>query len=206
MSQIMLAASRFAGDMLLFTTSEFGFFDVDSSICTGSSIMPQKKNPDVMEYVRAKTSTVIANELKTATITAGLPSGYNADFGETKGAFMESLTIVKQTLNVLSATIVSITPNLEKLEEACTADLYATHHAYIKVLEGVPFRTAYLDVKETFKSLKVPNPVTHLKKSLHIGGTGNLKLGETKKTLIAKKKFWEKEKHVFDSVISSLLS
>jgi argininosuccinate lyase len=206
MTQIMLTASRFAGDMLLFTTAEFGFFDVDPSICTGSSIMPQKKNLDVMEYVRAKTSTVITNELKTATIAAGLPSGYNADFGETKGAFMESLIIVKQTLEVLSITVKSVAPNEVKLKEACTAELYATHHAYMKVLEGVPFRTAYLDIKETFKNLVVPDTIAFLKKSSHIGGTGNLKLNETKKTLMKKNIFWEKEIHKLNGVISSLLS
>src|SRR3989338_1085897 len=87
--QIMLTLSRFASDILLFTTSEFNFFNVDKTLSTGSSIMPQKKNLDVLESLRARTHVVISFEQSIAGIIAGLPSGYHGDFAETKYPFIK---------------------------------------------------------------------------------------------------------------------
>ncbi|MBI3620333.1 argininosuccinate lyase [Candidatus Roizmanbacteria bacterium] len=78
--QIMLTLSRFAEDVLLFTTAEFNFFTLPAELCTGSSIMPQKKNVDVMEILRARAQIVLNNTNAVAVISSGLPSGYNADF------------------------------------------------------------------------------------------------------------------------------
>lgn len=203
--QIMLAASRFAQDLLLFTTREFSFFDVSESVCTGSSIMPQKKNLDLMEYVRAKTGSVMAYELKTAAIASGLPSGYNADFGEIKGALMDSFLIVDKTLDVLKVVVKSIKPNEKILKNACTAEIYATHQAYRKVIEGVPFRNAYLEVKQKFNEMPVPDPVRFLMESKHAGGTGNLKLGKAKKSLVLERNKWNKESKKFQTVIRHLV-
>lgn len=176
LTQIMLSASRFAQDLLLFTTSEFNFFEVDKSICTGSSIMPQKKNLDLMEYIRAKTHNVLANQQLISSICAGLPSGYNADFGQTKKPLMESFNIATQTMKVMKITINSIKPNIEVLIKSCTPEIYATHFAYELVKKGVPFRKAYLQIKNNLKKIKPPNPITFLKESIHSGGTNNLKL------------------------------
>lgn len=165
LTQIMLSASRFAEDMLLFTTSESNFFDVDESICTGSSIMPQKKNLDLMEYVRAKTHVVIANQQLLSSMTAGLPSGYNADFGQTKKPLMESFEITLQTIEVLKLMLNSIKPKIEILIKSCTPEIYATHFAYELVKKGMPFRKAYLEVKKNLKKLKSPNPVSFLRRA-----------------------------------------
>lgn len=183
LTQIMLCASRFAQDVLLFTTSEFNFFEVDESICTGSSIMPNKKNLDLMEYVRAKTHTVIANQQLLSSMTAGLPSGYNADFGQTKKPFMESFDIALQTIEVLKLTLNSIKPSIDVLIKSCTPEIYATHFAYALVKKDVPFRKAYLEVKKNLKKLKSPNPVSFLKLSSHSGGTNNLKLDSIRSSL-----------------------
>lgn len=204
--QIMLCASRFAQDLLLFTTSEFNFFEVDESICTGSSIMPQKKNLDLMESVRAKTHAVISNQQLIASIAAGLPSGYNADFGQTKGPFMESFFITAQTLDVLSLTIKSIKPNKENLIKSCSPEIYATHFAYKLVEKGLPFRKAYLKVKDNLNQISSPDPVSILKLSNHSGGTNNLKLKLIKKELIVQNVYWKKIKQKYENVISLLLS
>lgn len=180
LTQIMLCASRFAQDLLLFTTAEFDFFEVDKSICTGSSIMPNKKNLDLMEYVRAKTQVVISNQQLLSTLTAGLPSGYNADFGQTKKPFMETFKIVFQTVEVLKLTLNSIKPKVDVLIKSCTPEIYATHFAYELVKNGVPFRKAYLEIKKNFKKIKSPDPIAFLKQSNHSGGTNNLKLRRAK--------------------------
>jgi len=204
--QIMLCASRFSQDLLLFTTSEFNFFEVDEEICTGSSIMPQKKNLDLMELVRGKTHTVIAKEQLMAAILTSLPSGYNADFGETKGPFMEALSITMNTLKALDITLKLIKPNKKNLSKACTPEIYATHFAYKLVENGLPFRDAYLKIKNNLDKISSPDPVQFLKLSNHSGGTNNLKLDLIQKKSNEQKKYWENIEQKHKKVISFLLS
>ncbi len=204
--QIMLCASRFAQDLLLFTTSEFNYFEVDESICTGSSIMPQKKNLDLMEYIRAKTQVVIANQQLMSSITANLPSGYNADFAQTKGSLIESFEITFQTIDVLILTLKSIKPNKQNLIKNCTSEIYSTHFAYELVKKGLSFRQAYLKIKSNLKQISSPDSVSFLKLSTHSGGTNNLKLKLIKKNLNSHKDYWKKIKNKYKTIIGLLVS
>lgn len=179
--QVMLTLSRFAQDVLLFTTSEFNFFTISPQLCTGSSIMPQKKNLDVMEYLRAKTHVVIGYEQIVASISSGLPSGYNADMGETKGFFMKSFEITKQSLEVVMRLVSKMKPNIHILEKAMTKELYATHATYELVKKGIPFRKAYQTVGKSLQTIPHYDSVNVLKSSRHIGGTGKLNLLRLKK-------------------------
>lgn len=204
--QIMLAASRFAQDMLLFTTSEFNFFDVDESICTGSSIMPQKKNLDVMEFVRAKTQVMIGYQHIVGSVTAGLPSGYNADFGETKEPLMKSFEIGIQTLELLQVVLLSIKPNILILKKACTPELYATHAAYELVKKGTPFREAYLKIGKSLHNLPNYDVKALIKKSNHTGATGKLNLVLISKKIKNKEKKWQQKQQQYQKVINTLFS
>ncbi len=206
LSQIMLASSRFAQDLLLFTTSEFNFFSVDESFCTGSSIMPQKKNLDLMEHVRAKTKVIIGYEQIVASMTAGLSSGYCADFGETKGLVMESFDIVLKTLEALSLVVKSIQPNVDVLKKACTPELYAAHLAYHYVKKGMPFREAYQKVGKSLQSIPQFDAVKVLKESNHTGGPGNLNLAKLAKKILFKEKEWKRKQRQFQKVIKELIS
>lgn len=189
MTQLMLTLSRFAGDVLLFTTSEFNFFSVNPEICTGSSIMPQKKNVDVLEYLRARAHTVAGYEAIVAAIAAGLPSGYNADFGETKWPFMKSIETTEKSMQVINLVLAAIQPNEKTLKDVCTPELYATHAAFDLVQKGMPFRDAYQAVGKAMEKLPVLNPFDILYQSNHIGGTGNLGL-KTIPIAIQKKYAW----------------
>lgn len=203
--QVMLTLSRFAQDMLLFTTSEFNFFSVNEKLCTGSSIMPQKKNLDIMEFLRAKTYVVIGYEQIVSSITAGLPSGYNADFSETKEPFMKSFKIVENSLEIVKLVTKSMKPNIKVLEKSMTSELYATHAAYELVKKGMPFREAYVKIGKSLNKLPQYNTMEVLKTSKHIGGTGNLGLEKKEKELQKQKEFWDKEKEKFEKTINSLL-
>ena len=176
LGQIMLTLSRFASDLLLFTTGEFNFFTVDPQLCTGSSIMPQKKNLDVMEYLRAKTHTVVGYQQIISSIAVGLPSGYNADFGETKGPYIKTFSIVDQSLQIVALAAESLRPNVDQLEKAMTSDLFATQAAYELVKKGISFRDAYVKIGKSLDKLPEYNVATVLKQSTHAGGTGNLRL------------------------------
>lgn len=204
--QIMLTLSRFAQDMLLFTTSEFNFFKVDSHLCTGSSIMPQKKNLDIMEFLRAKTHVVIGYEQMVNSISAGLPSGYNADFSETKGPLMKSIGIIKESLKIVDLLIYSMKPNIEILNKAMTKELYATHAAYELVKKGVPFREAYVKIGTSLDNLPQYDSQEILKMSTHIGGTGNLGIKKIQKAFSKQINYWIKEKKKYVSIINKLLA
>ena len=97
LAQTMLDLSKLAQDILLFSTVEYGFFQVPQELCTGSSIMPQKRNLGVMELVRARAQTMLALQQQILGIVTGLPSGYNMDYQETKRPFMEALDLVQDS-------------------------------------------------------------------------------------------------------------
>ena len=205
LAQMMLTLSRFAQDLLLFTIAEFKFFTVSEDLCTGSSIMPQKKNLDVMEIVRARTHMVIALEQSIATIAVGLPSGYNADFGETKEPFMKAIEIVLKTLQIVELTLHSLTPNVEILKKSCTPELFATHYAYLLVKQGMPFREAYKKVAFSLNDLPNFDIQKVLKLTNHVGGPGNLQLEKIQKILKRETVWWKKRKENFTKTISRLM-
>lgn len=202
--QIMLTLSRFAQDLLLFTTAEFNFFTVDQELCTGSSIMPQKKNLDVMEVLRARTQIIISQEQNVASIVAGLPSGYNADFGETKLAFMKSIDIALESLNLCLIVMDSIHPNINILKQACTSELYATHAVYQLVKKGMPFREAYQEIGSALDKLPVFDQIEVLKLSNHTGGCGNLNFSKVNADVKAKKKWWSAKQNFYIQAINGL--
>jgi argininosuccinate lyase len=94
------AVNKFATDVLLFTTSEFGFFTVADELTTGSSIMPQKKNIDVAELLRSKVHILLGHYSSIVGISSNLPSGYNRDLQDTKKPLMESLEISSQSISI----------------------------------------------------------------------------------------------------------
>lgn len=204
LSQIMLTLSRFAQDMLLFTTSEFDYFNVSEKFCTGSSIMPQKKNLDVMEILRAKTHVVISQEHLVSSIIAGLPSGYNADFGQTKQPFMSALETVIASLEVVTLFVKELAPNVKKLTEACTPELFATHAAYMLVKEGKTFRDAHHIIAKSLDTLPKFDTIKILKETNHTGGPGNLQLAKISKVVKIKQEFWLKENRSYIQAIKKL--
>jgi len=145
---VMLTINKFVSDVLLFTTFEFEFFDVDKKLCTGSSIMPQKKNVDVAELLKAKTHKVLGNFVQVAGIVSNLISGYNRDFQETKKPIIESLEIVLSSLKATKLLINGLTPNVAKLKAAMTEEIYATQKALDLVAKGISFRDAYKLIKK----------------------------------------------------------
>ncbi len=216
LAQIMLDLSKLAQDMLLFTTAEYGFFQPAQEICTGSSIMPQKRNLDIMELVRARTQTLLALQQQIFGIVSGLPSGYNIDYQETKRPFIEALDLVQESLDICALTINNITINKERLVEACSFELFATDQAYeLMMQENIPFRDAYQRVgKEVTAQLDqhLPFPLesqeqlaARLQARSHIGGTGNPGLAEDQQRLKQARQKWQQYGAAFESAIQTLV-
>ena len=216
LTQIMLDLSKLAQDILLFTTVEYGFFQMPQELCTGSSIMPQKRNLGVMELVRARTQTMLALQQQILGIVSGLPSGYNMDYQETKRPFMEALDLVQESLEICTLVVSKLEVNVERLIAACTFELFAADRAYeLATVAKLPFRDAYRIVgAEVTAQLDrhLPLPVEsqeQLAKRLasrnHLGGAGNLGLAITQKHLEEVKSVWESRKETFTEAIQKLV-
>ena len=175
-SQVMLDLSRYAMDLMLFSTPEFGYFSLPAELCTGSSIMPQKRNPCALELVRARTATVLAAEQRIKMTLAGLPTGYNRDGQETKEPFMKGLAITAASARITERVISRLDVHEDRLLSAFTPEVFAADRALELVAEGKPFRDAYREVKEGLDALGEVDPREATGKKTHEGTTGNLRL------------------------------
>jgi argininosuccinate lyase len=178
--------------------------------------MPQKRNVDVMELVRARTQTMLALQQQILGIVTGLPSGYNMDYQETKRPFMEALDLVQSCLDICTLTISGLTVNIERTTAACTFELFAADRAYEMVVkDNMPFRDAYRVVgAEVLAQLDsgAPLPVEsqqqlvgRLKARNHLGGSGNLGLDEDRQRLAQAQAAWLQRTDAFKAAIQQLI-
>lgn len=143
-SIIMMHLSRMAEEMVLWSTKEFGFIHISDAYTTGSSIMPQKKNPDMAELVRGKTGRVYGALVNLLTVMKALPLAYNRDMQEDKMPMFEALSTTQQCLTIVSQMLVHSTFDKHRMEEELRNDfLTATEIADYLVRKGMPFREAH---------------------------------------------------------------
>ena len=140
---VMVHVSRLAEDLILFTSEEFGYFELHDRVATGSSLMPQKKNPDPLELVRGKSGRVIGRLAGWLTTMKGLPSGYNKDLQEDKEAVFDAEDQVLGSLRATTAVVESIDARPARSEAGAGGMLLATDVADYLVERGVPFRRAH---------------------------------------------------------------
>jgi argininosuccinate lyase len=143
-AMIMMHLSRFCEDLILWSSGEFGFVEISDAFTTGSSIMPQKKNPDVAELVRGKTGRVYGHLVALLTILKGLPMTYNRDLQEDKEPLFDTIDTVKGCLQVLTSMSRHLKFNRIRMrEEAVKGFSTATDIAEYLVTKGVPFRESH---------------------------------------------------------------
>ncbi len=135
--------SRLAEDLIIWSTAEFGFVTVAEAYSTGSSLMPQKRNPDALELLRAKAGRLQGNFTRLATTVKGLPSTYNKDLQEDKEPLFDTVDTLEMALPILERVIRTLQLHPERMREAITPDMLATDLAYYLVDKGVPFREAH---------------------------------------------------------------
>jgi len=144
--------SRFAEDMIIWSTKEFGFVDIDESFCTGSSLMPQKKNPDVLELVRGCAGRMYGNRIGFLAVIKGLPLSYNRDMQLDKEPLFSSFEIISEELALLPGLVSALKFNKAKIEEHLEDEsLYATDLVYYLVDKRVPFKEAHTIVGKLIK-------------------------------------------------------
>ena len=153
LAQLMCVLSRLAEDMILFSMPEFAYFKLPREYCTGSSIMPQKFNPDVLELVRGKTAQVIGWQTAALTLLHAMPGGYNRDLQDAKLLYMKGLDTTRTTLRILAKLVRGMKVNPDACRAAFTPGVFATDVALKKVADGMPWRDAYHDVRDQFALL-----------------------------------------------------
>lgn len=205
MSQVMLSLSRLAQDLMLFTMPEFGYFTLPDELTTGSSIMPQKKNPDVIELVRARATRVKACEIAVYDLIKGSAGGYNRDLQDAKEPFMEGISMTRACLRVLSPFIQSIRVNKEKLLAGFAPDVFATDRALELVGQGMPFRDAYHYVKENLNELAGMDPVKAIMQKTHLGAPLGIDWDLLKDRTAAVVETVREERKAIDAAIKKLL-
>ncbi|KAK2578651.1 hypothetical protein KPH14_012140 [Odynerus spinipes] len=135
--------SRLAEDLIIYNTNEFGFVQFSDEFSTGSSLMPQKRNPDLMELIRGKSGTLLGKCTGFLAILKGIPSTYNKDLQEDKETLFSAIDTLESVLCNVERAVASLTVNQRKCNDALTADMLATDLAYYLVRKGIPFREAH---------------------------------------------------------------
>jgi argininosuccinate lyase len=143
-SLVMVHLSRLAEDLILYASSEFGFIELSDAVSTGSSLMPQKKNPDALELIRGKAGRVFGHQTALLTTLKGLPLAYNKDLQEDKEAVFDTVDTIKVCLQIAAIVLENLRVNETKTRQAASEGyLNATDLADYLVHKGVPFRTAH---------------------------------------------------------------
>lgn len=204
-SQLMTTLSRLAQDLIVFTMPEFNYFTLPEQMCTGSSIMPQKKNPDVLELIRAKTARVFSHALSALEITRALPSGYNRDLQEIKEPFIDGINTTIACVRIMIPLIKNLKVNRNALLAAFSPAVFAADYALELTGKGMPFRDAYRNVKGHLQELAVLDPAKTIRKKQHLGATAGLNFKSLQNRLAKEQRFFSNEKTRFHRLISRLL-
>ncbi|WP_028543979.1 argininosuccinate lyase [Paenibacillus taiwanensis] len=149
-SLVMMHLSRLCEELVLWSSTEFQFIELDDAFCTGSSIMPQKKNPDVAELVRGKTGRVYGNLMGMLTVLKSLPLAYNKDMQEDKEGMLDTVSTLDGALRLFAPMIATMKVNRDRMRQAVRQDFSnATDIADFLVNKGLPFRQAHEVIGKT---------------------------------------------------------
>jgi argininosuccinate lyase len=149
-STVMFDLNKIASDCVMFSMPQFKYLTIPKELTTGSSIMPNKKNPDLLEIMRGNYNSIIGKEIEVKSITSNLISGYNRDIQLCKKSVFESIEILNDSLDITYLLFSKLSVNKDECKKAMVDELYATKKAYDLVLKGVPFRDAYKIVGNEF--------------------------------------------------------
>ncbi len=189
LGQVMLTLSRLAQDMILFSMPEFGYFRFPPELGTGSSIMPQKNNPDVLELLRARAARLLGHAFGTTELLRALPAGYNRDVQETKEPLLEGLQITDSSLQIMTTLITRLIVNRERLLAAFTPAVFAADHALLLVRQGIPFRDAYRRVKQHPETIEAGDPLENIVAKNHLGAPGGLDFNRYSRQIVATRRW-----------------
>lgn len=214
---LMLTLSRFAADVILYSLKEFSYFELPEDIATGSSIMPQKRNPDVLELIRGKAAAVGGIAQGAKSLLRSLNSGYSRDLQETKAMLFDAFDLTQASLEAASLVAKEFRPRPEALLAPFDHEILATDDVFALVDKGVPFRDAYRQVAEKLEGLRgdgLPGPpgsITHaqllslLEKRSSTGAPGNLRIEDLVRSIHQMSEILEEGRERHQGAVQELL-
>ena len=206
LAQLMAVLSRLAEDLILFSMPEFAYFCLPREYCTGSSIMPQKYNPDVLELVRSKAAIVLGLQTAALSQLHAMPGGYNRDLQDSKGLYMKGLSVTRTTLRILAKVVDGVSVDEAKLRAGFIPGVFATDAALRQVAAGVPWREAYHDVRDHLERLETEDADKAVRAKRHLGATNGLDWRMYAQRVSALKSGAAKRRRAFDARIRDLFA
>lgn len=196
-----------AWDVVLFSADEYGYFVLPAELATGSSIMPQKRNPDVFELTRGRAGIVAGLATQAMAVAGSLPGGYHRDMQLTKGPVMEGIDTVHAMLVMVADAVPRLGVDVEACASAVGGDLLATDEVYRRVRNGVPFRTAYRQVAAEIKAggeMPSLDAETILAARANLGGAGAPALDELEAVAMRATRLIGERRQAFADAIAGL--
>ena len=202
-SQIATTLSRLAMDVCLYNSQNFGFIELPSSLTTGSSIMPHKKNPDVAELLRGKSNKLKAVPNQMQLLMSNLPSGYHREFQLTKELLMPAIDEIKDCLEITQYMVSNMQVKADLLKDSKYDLLFSVEEVNKLVVTGMPFREAYVQVGKMIEAGKFNGSSRELNHT-HLGSIGNLGLNEiqAQKDAVWSRFGFEKVEDAIESLLS----
>ena len=182
-SYLCSLSCKMAQDLILFTLPELGYFSLPRELTTGSSIMPQKKNPDGLELVRSRSALVSSCSSLVKDITRSLVSGYNRDFQDTKEPLLTGLSTTCSILAIMGRMVDGLEVHEDRLREGMRPEIYATDKVFDSVLSGSNFRDSYRAVGLDLDSVDGRDADAALARRTSLGTSGDLRLGDDVETV-----------------------
>ncbi len=201
---LALTISKLSQDLILFTLPEFGYFSLPKELTTGSSIMPQKKNPDGLELARSRSALISSCAERVKSTIRSLPSGYNRDFQDTKEPMLEGVNATFNLVAIMARMVKDLQVHEPALVAACKSELYATDKVFRKVMSGGNFRDSYKDVGLNLDEVEKDDPYEALKLRTSTGTSGCLNLDKAEKSCEELKNICDKKLEAYSAVYKKL--
>ncbi len=199
---------RLAWDVILWSSEEFGFLQLPSGLATGSSIMPQKKNPDLFELTRARAGALLGLTVECAAVAGPLPSGYHRDLQLAKGPLFRGLDLAEEAVTAMARAIPRIGVDRRACAAAVTGDLLATDEVFRRVRGGASFRAAYHQVADEVRAgVAVPElPADEVRSArTHLGGVGAPGFAALARDLRSWRRRIGRRRRAFDAALAGLV-
>ena len=199
--------AKLSSDVILFSAEEFGWLRLPADLATGSSIMPQKRNPDLFELTRARSALVEGALFTVHALKAKLPGGYHRDFQFLKAPLMRGIELTDEMLAMLATAVPRLEVDRARGRAALTGDILATDEALRRALAGQPFREAYRDVSRELKAgARIPaiSDRELIAARSSAGALGNLELGLARTRVARARRWWRAERRHFDDAMLRL--
>jgi len=200
-----LELGRLSSDLIWYSSEAYGFFALPAAFCTGSSIMPHKRNPDALELVRARAARLQGSASNAFAVTQGRISGYHRDHQELKPLLLDGLRTARDCLEVLAPLVRGVEVDEARLRAALPREVFAVDAMLARVKAGTPMRQAYREVKAALEEIEPPEVAEALRARDHLGGSGNLGLDQLAERIETERNAWRAREAHLEERLSALV-